>query len=131
MKYILDTGILVGVERENSGIISFIKGNIKDFDVLYITLLTYAEFYRGYAGKQPDIKSEGKNFLNTFRHLTVTEASAMLYAELSYKYVRQGITIEPFDLLIAAIAIENNIAVITTDTDFERIAEVDKVILKL
>ena len=109
---------------------SFIKENIKDFDELYITLLSYAEFYQGYAGKQPQVKKECENFLNTFKHLTISEASAKLYAELSYKYAKQGITIEPFDLLITAIAIEHGTKVITTDTDFERMAEVDKIILK-
>ena len=65
-----------------------------------------------------------------FSHLTLTKKSAKLFDELDSKYEKLGAKLKPFDLLTAAIAIENGLTLLTMDTDFERLIEVSKIILK-
>ncbi len=130
MKYLLDTGILIQLEHKNNSILEKLKGIVKDFSLLSITLFNFAEFYYGYLSKKPEDKTEAENFLDMFGQLTLTKASAKKFTELDYKYSKLGLGLTPFDLLMAAIAIEENMTLLTTDTDFERIAEVNKIILK-
>ena len=131
MRYLLDTGILIEIEHKNKKFIEFLKETIQEFGLLSITLFNYEEFYYGYLLKEPEAKREAENFLDLFNQLTLTKASAKRYTELDYKYMKQGAGLKPFDLLMAAIAIEENLTLLTTDTDFERIRELDRVILKL
>lgn len=128
MRYLLDTGILIGFERKNSGIINRVREIIRDLDVPFITLFNYGEFYRGYVQKQPDAIAEAEHFLDSFQQLPFTKTSVKIYAELSYRYSKKGIKIEPFDLLIAAAAIENDLIILTTDTDFDKISEIRNIV---
>ncbi len=130
MKYLLDTGILIELEHKNRSVLEKLKGIAKDFSLLSITLFNFAEFYYGYLPKKAEDKKEAENFLDVFGQLTLTKASAKRFTELDYKYSKLGLGLKPFDLLTAAIAIEENATLLTTDTDFERVSEVDKVILK-
>jgi predicted nucleic acid-binding protein len=82
MKYVLDTGILTSIERKNKLVIKQLDAAIKGTDTLQITILNYAEFYYGYAGKSSIEKHDAEAFLDTFEHLTVDKESAKLYAEL-------------------------------------------------
>jgi len=59
----------------------------------------------------------------------VTKTSVKMYAELDCKYSKKGAKIGLFDLLIAAIAIEHNLTIITTDTDFDKISEIRKIVI--
>ncbi len=130
MKYLLDTGILIELEHKNKRLLEKLKGISKDFSLLNITLFNFAEFYYGYLLKTLEDKQEAENFLGIFNQLTLTKASAKRYTELDYKYSKLGIGLKPFDLLMAAIAVEENLTLLTTDSDFERVAEVDKIIVK-
>lgn len=128
MEYLLDTGILIELEHKNKKFLGNLKALVKDFSLFSITLFNFAEFYYGYLSKKPEDKQEAENFLSIFTQLTLTKASAKRYCELDSKYSKQGH--KPFDLLMAAIAIEEGMVLLTTDSDFERITEVDKVIMK-
>lgn len=129
MKYLLDTGILIELEHKNKKILEKLKSMARDFSMLNITLFGFAEFYYGYILKKPEDKREAENFLDSFGQLTLTKASAKKYTELDYKYSKLGLGLRPFDLLTASIAIEESATVLTTYSDFERISEVDKIIL--
>ena len=129
MGYLVDTGILIELEHKNKRLVDKLNRLVEDFAQLNITLFNFAEFYYGYMSKKPEDKKEAENFLDIFNYLTLTKASAKRYSELDYKYSKQGIGFEPFDLLMAAIAIEEKLTLLTTDTDFERIAELKKEII--
>ncbi len=129
MAYLLDTGILIELEHKNKRFADNLNKLVKDFAQLNITLFNFAEFYYGYLLKNAKTKREAENFLDIFNHLTLTKASAKRYSELDCKYSKQGVGFEPFDLLMAAIAIEEKMTLLTTDSDFARIAELKKEIL--
>ena len=130
MKYLLDTGILIELEHKNKKIVELLKGIVKDFNLLNISLFGYAEFYYGYLLKSSEAKREAEDFLDIFNQLTLTKASAKRFCSLDDKYSKQGMGVKPFDLLTAAIAIEENLTLLTMDSDFERVDEVTKIILK-
>ncbi len=121
MKYVLDTSILVGIERGNKAIIERFGELVSDENIFYTTTLNIAEFYYGYAGKSKEAKKTANEFLNRFKLLTLTLDSARIYAELAYLHDREGEKIEDFDLLTAVIAMDNNATIITLDKGFDRI----------
>ncbi len=129
MKYVLDTAILIGLERNYRNIVLEIDKLISAYNVFYTTTLNLAEFYYGYSAKGDDAKKRADQFLSRFRLLTITGQSARIYAELAYKHDKAGAKLGDFDLLTAAIAIDNGASVITTDKDFERIIELKKIII--
>ena len=131
MKYLLDTGILIELERKNKKIVELLKDIVKDFGLLNISLFSYAEFYYGYLLKSPEAKKEAEVFLDIFNQLTLTRASAKRFCGLDYKYSKQGVGVKPFDLLMASIAIEENLTLLTMDSDFERVEEVSKIIMRI
>ena len=130
MKYLLDTGILIELEHKNKKVVELLKDIVKDFSLLHISLFSYAEFYYGYLLKSSEVKKEAEDFLDIFNQLTLTRASAKRFCGLDYKYSKQGVGVKPFDLLMASIAIEENLTLLTMDSDFERVDEVSKIILK-
>ena len=69
------------------------------------------------------------NFLKKFDKATITEESARTFAELSHKYRKSGIIFGTMDLLNASIAIQENMTFITTDKQFEKIAELKKIVI--
>lgn len=121
MKYVLDTSILIGLERGNKAVIEGFGELVSEENAFFTTTLNIAEFYYGYAGKNNEAKKKANEFLNRFKLLTLTLDSAMSYAELAYLHDSEGEKVEDFDLLTAAIAMDNNATVITLDKGFDRI----------
>ncbi|MBI2664475.1 type II toxin-antitoxin system VapC family toxin [Candidatus Woesearchaeota archaeon] len=129
MIYILDTSVLIGMEKQNKELINKITHLIGKDDTLYLTTLSYSEFYYGCLNKGEDNQRKALVFLDKFKLLTLSKESAKRNAELSYEYEKKGARIAEFDLLTAAIAIENNAVLVTADTDFERIAQLKKKVI--
>ena len=94
-----------------------------------ITIITLFEFLYGILEKSPKNIEKLRSFINNFSVLNTTEKTADLLARLKYKYEKQGLLISLSDLLIASLVIESNMTLLTRDTDFEKIEELNKVIL--
>ncbi len=69
-----------------------------------------------------------EEFLNELFISQVTLSDARLAKELQYNCRKAGGQVPTMDCLIAATAINNNATIVTTDSDFERIQEVKKII---
>ena len=130
MKYVLDTSILIGIERGNKAIIERFGELVSDENIFYTTTLNIAEFYYGYVGKSNEAKKTANDFLNRFKLLTLTLDSARIYAELAYLHDREGEKIDDFDLLTAVIAMNNSATIITLDKGFDRIRGAKTLILQ-
>lgn len=130
MKYVLDTSILIGIERGSKTVLERFGELVSRENVFYTTTLNIAEFYYGYAGKSKEAKKKANAFLNRFKLLTLTFDSARSYAELAYLHDRLGEKVEDFDLLTATIAMNNNATVITLDKGFDRIRGAKTLILQ-
>ncbi len=121
MKYVLDTSILIGIERGNKTVIERFGELVSRENAFYTTTLNIAEFYYGYAGKSGEAKKTANAFLSRFKLLSLTFDTARSYAELAYLHDKLGEKVEDFDLLTAAIAMNNDATVITLDKGFDRI----------
>jgi len=66
---------------------------------------------------------EGYDLLNT------SKRSARLFAELRFWLQNKGIQMTPFDLLIAAIVIDNDGVLVTCDKQFKRVPDLKVLIV--
>jgi len=69
------------------------------------------------------------SFVHKFNMLKVSKRTAEILAELKQKYDKNGEMLPLADLLIASQTIENGGILVTLDTDFRRIEELNKLIL--
>ena len=132
MNYVLDTSVLIQIRKGN---MSFKDAISKVIDVesgdVYITLITFSEYYYGCLTASKMGQEDCLNFLNAFKHLTLTKAGAILYARLKHKYKEKGLPVSPLDLLIAALTIDAGMMLITLDRGFAKIEELKKVFIEV
>ncbi|MDV3278465.1 MAG: type II toxin-antitoxin system VapC family toxin [Nitrososphaerales archaeon] len=90
------------------------------------TIINVFELYHG-AHKSREVRrnlSAVKGFLSTLEVLTMDDASAERSGEVLAKLEREGRAIDPRDLFIGCVAIENGYAIVTDNREhFERIPE--------
>ena len=121
MNYVLDTGVLIELERKNKQIITYLeKLNSADSN-LFITIPTLREYYYGIVNKSEKNKNKALDWLEEYGLLNLTPHSAVLFCELRNCLKNAGIEIPISDIMIASIAIENNMALVTNDFHFKRI----------
>ncbi|MBI2675608.1 MAG: type II toxin-antitoxin system VapC family toxin [Candidatus Aenigmarchaeota archaeon] len=121
----LDTSILIDLENGQKPVI----GRLEELKGMYpalptISFMTYFEFLYGLRKKRPHNQNSSLAFLENFDVIQTTKRTASVLSLLKERY---GL---PFsDLFIAAQAIENNMMLVTKDADFERIEELNKIVV--
>jgi len=83
-----------------------------------------AEMYTGAEKSQDPMRTRGAQdaFLNGFASLPFDDAAASIYASLRARLEMMGTPIGPYDLQIAAIALANNLTLVTHNTrEFSRV----------
>lgn len=129
MSFIIDTSILIEIEKDNKSISSqleqleSIKGNI------YITSPTYSEFYLGLLKLPKEKLEKGKERLDKYKLLNTTKNSSRLLAEMKQDVSKAGTMIPIFDLLIASIAMDNQMPLVTLDEHFKKIPTLNSILL--
>ncbi len=130
MSLVLDTSILIELERRNGKIINKIKELISRYPMpAQITFISYYEFYHGLNKASVKNKYEALSFVNKFNMLRITKKTAEILSDLRQTYEDRGKMLPLADLLIASQVIENKLVLVTLDKDFDRIKELNKVIL--
>ena len=130
MTLVLDTSIVIELERGNQETIKEIKKVLKEYaSPPSITFITYFEFLQGIIKRSPKNKEEAIVFLQKFAYINITKKTAEILAELKIKYENKGITLPLADFLIIAQVREGNHLLITKDTHFKGIEEINKIIL--
>lgn len=130
MILVFDTSIVVDLERKNKITLNKIYKIIKLHpDPAKITFITYYEFLNGLEKKNVKNKEAALEFINNFEVLRITKKTAEMLSGLKIKYDKLGTNFSLTDLLIAAQVIENQMLLITKDSDFNNIKELDKIIL--
>jgi tRNA(fMet)-specific endonuclease VapC len=115
-RVLIDTDILSYYFKGDEVVIGNFKKYLEEFDLIEISLVTYYEIVGGLLAKNA-LKQ-----LNVFEDFVagnivvpMTEKSAKISAEL-YSSLRQtGQIIDDIDLLIAGIAIENDMTLVTNN----------------
>ncbi len=129
MTIILDTSILIGLEKNDRFVLSQLA-DIRKFHPMdpNIPFISYFEFISGLKNRKPHNVSKAIKFIEQFPFLKAQKETAKILADLKH-YETKGIMLPLADLLIAAQAIENNMTLVTLDKGFERIEELKKIIL--
>jgi tRNA(fMet)-specific endonuclease VapC len=113
---LIDTDILSYYFKGDSIVIDNFKKYLTAFDIIEISLITYYEIMSGLlyknALKQLEIFNE---FVSENIVIALTEESCKISSEIYSKLRINGELIDDIDLLIAGIAIENEMTLVTNN----------------
>ena len=131
MRYILDTDILIDLEKAKKEMlitINKLTGTLElaDYNITFINLF---EFLLGVKIKSHENQAKAKSFVEKFGVLNTSDRTASVLADLKTKYDRRVEVMSLADLIIASLAIENDMFLISRDSDFEEIEELKKIII--
>ncbi len=125
MNLILDTSILIELQRGNKEVISRINELRKIYPApAKISFISYFEFLYGIRDKSNKNKSAVLGFIEIFEVINITKKTASFLVELKRKY-----ELPLSHLLIATQTIESNSLLATKYKDFEMIKELSKEII--
>jgi tRNA(fMet)-specific endonuclease VapC len=122
MKYLLDTDICVYWLRGDQAVHQ--KMSATDPNDLAVSIITVAELHYGAdCSEKPEYNHKiVNNFVNGLSILNLEQTIACKFGEIKTRLRQKGTLIEDFDLLIAAIALNNNLVLVTNNVDhFTRI----------
>ncbi len=125
MTYLLDTNVCVTHLRRKSGA-DAIDQRLATVppDEVFLCSVVKAELRYGAERSQDPTKSHSQldTFFAAFASLSFDDSSADRYGRLRKELESKGVVIGPNDLLIAAIALSNNLTLVTHDTgEFSRV----------
>jgi len=117
MKYLLDTNTCIRYLNRRSPSIMRKLANVSPNDIAVCSIVK-AELFAGAGKSQMPVQTLAKQqiFLNQFISLPFDDAAAMIYGPMRAQLEMVGIPIGPLDMLIAAIALANNLIVVTHNT---------------
>lgn len=130
MTLVLDTSILIAIERKEKVVMDKLK-EISKGHILFpkISFMSYFEFVIGLKIKKPKKMEELFVFVNNFNCLQTTRETAGILADLKIRYDGEGVSLSLTDLLIASQVIENKMVLVTRDRDFLKIGELKSIIV--
>jgi tRNA(fMet)-specific endonuclease VapC len=123
MKYLLDTNTCIRFINGRNPRIREHFLEVDDAD-LAVSTITRAELFYGSAKSQTPAASRAKQreFLRRFSTLPFDNRAAEVYGPMRAVLEQRGLSIGQNDMLIAAIALANNLTLVTHNTrEFERI----------
>ena len=131
MGFLIDTNILIEIESNNSKIIQkiddFKKANGEN---LFISIFTFSEFYYGILRKSPKNKEKLVERLSDFGLVNTSKQSGIIFCEIMSQLKDAGKIIPQFDAFIAALAIENDLTLITLDEHFKLVPNLKVIVLE-
>jgi tRNA(fMet)-specific endonuclease VapC len=125
MKYLLDTNTCIRFINGRAPKLrdAFLQKTEAD---IFISSITKAEMFYGSAKSQtPEIsRAKQEQFFKRFVSLSFDEKAAYIYGTLRAELEQQGTPIGSYDMLIAAIALANDLVLVTHNVgEFSRIKE--------
>ncbi len=130
MDYILDTDVLIDIEKENKEVLAALERKVPAEDHFCITAPNLSEFAYGLLSRSSKSVKEGVERIDKYRLLNTTRGSALLCAQLKLALEKKGTVIPAFDVLIASITMDNGGTLITRDRHFSRISGLNVVLLE-
>jgi tRNA(fMet)-specific endonuclease VapC len=117
--FLLDTNIISYISKNNSQVIAKLQAT--DTDKINTCSLVIAELFFG-AMNHPD-KARGKILLQYYVKLSketqiydFDTESGLIFSQIKLALKEKGLIIDDFDLLIASIALANNLTLVTNNT---------------
>ena len=113
---IVDTDILSFYFKGDEKVIARFGEYLKEFDQLNISIVTYYEIIAGLKFKKAERQRyDFDDFINDNSIINISDESAKISGDIYTDLRQKGITIGTSDILIAGIAIENGLTLITNN----------------
>ena len=113
---LVDTDILSFYFKGEQRVVDHFNEYLKEFDVINISIITYYEILGGLKFKKAERQiKEFEEFVNNNTIIHISEESAKISGDVYADLRQKGITIGTSDILIAGIAIENELTLITNN----------------
>ena len=110
MRLLLDTSVLIDALRLRHGRRELLAGLVRSQYTLVTSALNVAEVY---AGRRPNEEAETDAFLSALDCYEITGSVARLAGRLKSQWAGKGRTLSLADTIVAAVALENDCAVMT------------------
>lgn len=131
MGLVIDTSVLIEVEKGNMSVISKLEKLKKTpNDEIIITFFTLCEFYNGLVKKTEKNRQEARERMSKYIILNTTKEAALIFSEIFSKLKQNGKQIPVFDIMIAAVSVAHNLPLVTLDAHFKEISELKSIIIK-
>lgn len=119
MKSVLvDTDILSMFFKNNLAVVSHFKKYLAEYEKINLSIITYYEILSGL--KHRDALKQLQAFLEFINHNTVlplTEESVTISSDIYAGLRKSGSPIDDIDILIAGIALSNDLILVTNNED--------------
>ena len=126
----LDTSVLVDVLRERQDVFQELSRIRQTHtSVPCLPFITTFEMLLRVQDASAQAQDRTRELLLRYPQLETSKRTAEILANLRRKYDRKGLHLPFADLFSASQAIENNVTLVTRDKDFERIEELNKIII--
>jgi predicted nucleic acid-binding protein len=118
--YLLDTTVLIDALRARNNRRSILAGIVESGHTLATSAINVGEVY---AGMRSGEEAKTEAFLSNLECFPVTATIAQRGGSMKSEWARKGHTFSLADMLVAATALENNIALMTDNRkDFRMIS---------
>lgn len=115
---LVDTDILSMFFRNNHNIVSHFKKYLTQYEKINLSIITYYEILSGL--KHKDALKQLALFLEFVKYNTIlplTEESVTISSDLYAGLRKMGNPVDDIDILIAGIAVSNNLVLVTNNED--------------
>jgi tRNA(fMet)-specific endonuclease VapC len=113
---LVDTDILSFYFRGDMKVVEGFSQYLKEFDLINISIITYYEILGGLKFKKAEKQiREFEDFINNNSIIHISEGSAKISGDIYADIRQRGITIGTSDILIAGVAMENGLTLITNN----------------
>lgn len=123
MNYLLDTNACVAFLRRQDSTVARKLATVSLTDVVVCAIVKAELYYGIQRSTQPQANwVQAQNFLNNFISLPFDDDAAEVYGRIRAQLAVAGTPIGPNDLMIAAIALANDLILVTHNTrEFSRV----------
>ncbi|MEW6095516.1 MAG: type II toxin-antitoxin system VapC family toxin [bacterium] len=118
---LVDTDILSLFFRNQDNVVSNFKKYLNQYEKINLSIITYYEILSGL--KYRDASKQLDSFLEFTKHNTVlslTKESVMISSDLYTNLRKIGRLIDDIDILIAGVALSNNLVLVTNNEEHFR-----------
>lgn len=111
--FLLDTSIIIDALNDKRGRPALLLTLLNEGHILACCPINVTEVY---AGLRPKEEEATEAFLDSLQYVPITNPAARLAGELKREHARKGTTLNLGDVIIAAVAISNELTLLTDNT---------------
>jgi predicted nucleic acid-binding protein len=111
--FLLDTCVIIDTLNNKRGRPALLLDLVRSGHVLACCPINITEVYAGMRAREEAATEE---LFASFQHIPITPPAARLAGEFKRDYARKGTTLNLGDVIIAAVAIHNEVTLLTDNT---------------